>query len=198
MESELGIVMREQQAFLSLLLTRVASVKGEERRTAFEALARALLAHLSEWRLVLLPIADDTELAQQAAASGRLVAGIVARSRVDQQGVGANNHIQTLMTSVLSLLSQERTLLRTTFSALPRPVQLALAVEAEHEFIRLGGTAEFDELRTPIADLARGARHRPRGVTSGPLKRDRTPREPPAPSSDPAALGGHLRSQMVN
>lgn len=154
MESELRIVIREQQAFLSLLLTRVARVKGEERRTAFEALARALLAHLSEWRSVLLPIAGDTELAQQAAASGRLVAGIVARTRANLQGVGANSHIQTLMTSVLSLLSLERTLLRTTFSALPPPIQLALAAEAEHDFIRLRGTAEFDELRTTSAELA--------------------------------------------
>ncbi|MEP6872809.1 MAG: hypothetical protein ABI887_00430 [Burkholderiales bacterium] len=198
MESELGIVLREQQAFLSLLLTRVASVKGEERRTAFETLARALLAHLSEWRSVLLPLAGDTELAEQAATSGRLVAGIVARTRVKQQGVGANNHIQALMTSVLSLMSQERTLLSTTFSALPRPTQLALAVAAEQEFIRLAGTAEFDELRTPIADLAQGTQHRSRGATCGPVKRDRIPREPPVPMLNPAGLGGYLPSQMVN
>jgi hypothetical protein len=153
MESELGIVLREQQAFLSQLLTRVALVDGEKRRTAFEALALALLAHLSEWRSVLLPVAGNTELAQQAAASGRMVARIVARTRVDQQGPGANNDIQTLITSVLSLLSQESTLLRTTFSALPRPVQRALAAEAEHEFLRLGGSVELDELRTQLEEL---------------------------------------------
>jgi hypothetical protein len=153
MKSELGIVLREQQAFLSMLLTHVALVDGEERRAAFEAFAHALLAHLAEWKSVLLPMAGDTELAQRAAASGRLVAGIVAKTRIDQQGVGANNDIQVLMTSVLSLLSQESTLLETTFSALPRPIQLALAAEAKHEFIRLGGTVEFDEFRTHLADL---------------------------------------------
>lgn len=158
MESELAIVLREQQAFLSLLLTRVALVDGEERRTAFDALAHALLAHLSEWRSVLLPIAGDTELAQQAAASGRLVAGIVAQARADQQGAGANHDIQALMTAVLSLLSQESMLLKTTFGALPRPIQLALAAEAEHEFIRLGGTIELDELRTQSVDLPGRAR----------------------------------------
>jgi hypothetical protein len=54
---------------------------------------------------------------------------------------------------VLSLLSHESTLLKTTFSALPRPVQLALAAEAEHEFLRLGGSVEFDELRTQLEEM---------------------------------------------
>jgi hypothetical protein len=154
MESELGIVLREQQAVLSFLMSRVALVDGKERRLAFEVLARALFAHLSEWRSVLLPKAGDTELARQTAASGRLVAGIVAGTFVEQQGVGASTNIQTLMTSVLFLFSQESTLLKTVFSALPRPIQLALAVEAEQEFIRVAGSYDLDESPTHLESLA--------------------------------------------
>jgi hypothetical protein len=144
MESEIGIVLREQQAVLSLLLNRVALFDGAERRLAFEALARALFAHLSVLRSVLLPNACDAELAQQTAQSGRQVAGIVAEAIVEQQGVGASNNIQKLMTSVLSLLSQERTLCRTAFSALPRPIQQALAVRAQDEFLCQAGPCELE------------------------------------------------------
>ena len=38
MESELGIVLRDQQAFLSLLLTRVALVDGEIDKAATDRL----------------------------------------------------------------------------------------------------------------------------------------------------------------
>src|SRR5690242_16574731 len=113
MESELGVVLHEQQAVLSLLLSRVALVQGADRRVAFDTLARALFAHLSVLRSVLLPNAGDREFAQRTAASGQLVAGIVARTIVEQQGVGVKHDIQTLMSSVLSLLSQENALLKT-------------------------------------------------------------------------------------
>lgn len=146
MESERGIVLREQQAVVSFLLSRVALAHGKERRLAFEALARALFAHLSVLRSILLPKAGDTEFSRQTAANGRLVAGIVARTIVEQQGVGANHDIQTLMTSVLSLLSQESALLKTAFGALSPQAQRTLAVEAEEEFTRLRGPHDFEEL----------------------------------------------------
>lgn len=160
MVSELGIVLRDQRALLSMLLTHVALADGEERRTAFEAFAHALVAHLTDWQSLLLPMAGDTELAQQVAASGRLTAEIVARTRIEQQSVTANNDIQTLMSSVLSLLSQESALLKGTFSALPHPVQLALAGDIERELIRAGVTAEFDRLGSPCADRGTGVRQR--------------------------------------
>jgi hypothetical protein len=153
MESELGVVLREQQAVVSLLLSRVALVDGNERRVAFEALARVLFAHLSVWKSVLLPKAGDADLAQQAAASGRRVAGIVARTIVEQQGIGARHDIQTLMSSVLSLLSQESALLKTAFGVLPRELQRSLAVEAEEEFMRLAEPYELGELPSPQESL---------------------------------------------
>lgn len=153
MESEIGIVLREQQAVLSLLLNRVALVDGTERRLAFEALARALFAHLFVWRSVLLPNAGDTELVHQTAASGRQMAGIVAKTILEQQGVGASNDIQKLMTSVLSLLSQERALCKTAFSALPRPIQQALAVKAQDEFLRQVGPCELGEVSAQLEVL---------------------------------------------
>ncbi|MEP6876673.1 MAG: hypothetical protein ABI887_20130, partial [Burkholderiales bacterium] len=158
--SELGIVLRDQQALLSMLLTHVALADGEERRSAFEAFAHALVAHLADWQSILLPMAGDTELAQQVAASGRLTAEIVTKTRIDQQSVTANNDIQTLMSSVLSLLSQENALLKGTFSALPHAVQLALAGAAERELVRAGVTAEFDLLGSACADRGKGVRHR--------------------------------------
>lgn len=161
MEYELGIVLREQQAFLSMLSRRLAKADGEERRTAFDAFAHALVAPVAMWRYVLLPLAGDTQLAQQVAASGRSAVGHVVRIRIDQQGVAADNDILTLTTSSRSLLAQESALLKSTFSALTRSTQLALADEAERELIRLGGTAELDELHSPLADRRRGARHRP-------------------------------------
>ena len=148
MESELGIVLHEQQGVLSFLLSRVALVQGAERQLAFEALARALFAHLSVLRSVLLPKAGDGEFSRQTAASGQLVAGIVARTLVEQQGVGARHDIQTLMTSVLALLAQESTLLKTAFAALSPEARQALAIEAADEFTRLAGPYEFEELPT--------------------------------------------------
>lgn len=146
MKSELGIVLHEQQGVLSFLLSRVALVQGAERQLAFEALARALFAHLSVLRSVLLPHAGDGEFARQTAASGQLVAGIVARTLVEQRGAGARHDIQTLMTAVLALLSQESALLKTAFDALSPEAQRALAVEAADEFALLAGPYEFDEL----------------------------------------------------
>jgi len=154
MESELGIVLREQQAVVSFLLSRVALAAGEERRLAFEALARALFAHLSVLRSVLLPNAGDTEFSRQAAASARLVAGLVARTIVEQRGVGPDHDIQALMSSVLALLAQESALLKIGFGALPPQVQLSLAAEAEEEFTRLAGPCdEPDELPARSGDL---------------------------------------------
>jgi len=144
MESELGIVLREQQAVLSYLLSRVALAQGDARRLAFAALARALFAHLSVLRSILLPKVVDTDFSRQIAAGGRLLAEIVARTIVEQRGVGTNN-IQTLMTSVLSLLSQESTLSDTAFGALSPQAQRMLAVEAEEEFIRLVGPYDLEE-----------------------------------------------------
>jgi len=145
MESELVIVLREQQAVLSFLLSRVALAHGVERRLAFEALARALFAHLSVLRS-LLPNTGDTEFSRQTAASGRIVAEVMAKTIVEQQGVGASHDIQALMTSVLALLSQEGALLKTAFGALSQEVQQTLAVEADEEFTRLAGPYEFEEL----------------------------------------------------
>ena len=146
METELGVVLHEQQAVLSLLLSRVALVQGTERRLAFEALARALFAHLSVLRSVLLPNAGDREFSRQTAVSGQLVAGIVARTIIEQQGVGAKHDIQTLMTSVLSLLSQESALAKTAFDNLSPEAQRSLATEADAEFMRLAGPCELEEL----------------------------------------------------
>jgi hypothetical protein len=153
MESEIGIVLREQQALLSLLLNRVALADGAERRLAFEALARALFAHLSVLRSVVLPNAGDTELVLQIAQSGRQMAGIVAKTIVEQQRAGASTDIQKLMTSVLTLLSQERTLCKTAFDTLPRPLQQALAVKAEDEFLRHAGPCEFAEVPAQLEVL---------------------------------------------
>jgi hypothetical protein len=153
MESELGTVLHEQQAVLSLLLSRVALVRGSERRLAFDALARALFAHLSVLRSVLLPNAGDREFCRQTGASGRLVAGIVARTIVEQQGFGAKHDIQTLMTSVLSLLSQESALVKTAFDNLSPEAQRALAIEADAEFTRLAGPYELEELPAHLDDL---------------------------------------------
>ena len=146
METELGMVLHEQQAVLSLLLSRVALVQGTERRLAFEALARALFAHLSVLRSVLLPNAGDRKFSRQTAASGQVVADIVARTIIEQQGVGARHDIQTLMTSVLSLLSQECALSKTAFDNLSPEAQRSLATEADAEFTRLAGPCEFEEL----------------------------------------------------
>jgi hypothetical protein len=153
MESELGMVLHEQQAVLSFLLSRVALVQGAERRLAFDALARALFAHLSVLRSVLLPNAGDQEFSRQTAASGQLVAGIVAKTIVEQQGVGAKHDIQMLMTSVLSLLSQESALLKTAFGALSPEAQQALATEAAEEFARLAGPYELEELPAHLDDF---------------------------------------------
>lgn len=146
MEPELGMVLHEQQAVLSLLLSRVALVQGTERRQAFDALARALFAHLSVLRSVLLPNAGDREFSRRTAASGQLVAGIIARTLVEQQGVGAKHDIQTLMTAVLSLLSQESALSKTAFDNLSPEAQRALASQADAEFTRLAGPFELEEL----------------------------------------------------
>jgi len=146
MGSELGRVLHEQQAVLSLLLSRVALVQGAERRRAFDTLVRALFAHLSVLRSVLLPNAGDREFSRQTAASGQLVAGIAARTIVEQRGVGASHDIQTLMTSVLSLLTQERALAKTAFDNLSAEAQRTLAIEADTEFTRLAGPYEFEEL----------------------------------------------------
>ena len=146
MESELGIVLREQQAVLSYLLSRVALAQGDARRLAFAALARALYAHLSVLRSILLPKVGDTEFSRQIAAGGRILAEIVAKTIVEQRGVGTNNDIQTLMSSVLSLLSQESTLSDTTLGALSPQAQRMLAVEAEEEFIRLVGPYDLEDL----------------------------------------------------
>ena len=147
MEYELGMVWHEQQAVLSFLLSRVALVRGKERQLAFEALARALFAHLSVLRSVLLPNAGDREISRQTAVSGQLVAGIVASTLVEQHGVGAKHDIQTLMTSVLSLLSQESALAKTAFDNLPAETQRMLAIEADAEFTRLAGAYELEELQ---------------------------------------------------
>jgi len=147
MEYELGMVWHEQQAVLSFLLSRVALVRGKERQLAFEALARALFAHLSVLRSVLLPNAGDREFSRQTAVSGQLVAGIVARTLVEQQGVDAKHDIQTLMTSVLALLSQESALAKTAFDNLPAETQRMLAIEADAEFTRLAGAYELEELQ---------------------------------------------------
>ena len=146
MESELNTVLHEQQAVLSLLLTRVALVQGIERRLAFDALSRALLAHLAVLRSVVLPNAGDREFSRQTAESGQLVAGIVARTIVEQQGVGEKHDIQALMTSVLSLLAQEGALLKTAFDNLSLEAQQTLATEADAEFARLAGPYELEEL----------------------------------------------------
>jgi hypothetical protein len=146
MESELDMVVHEQQAVLSQLLTRVALVQGTERRLAFDALARALFAHLAVLRSVLLPNAGDREFSRRTAESGQLVAGIVARTIVEQQGVGPKHDIQALMTSVLSLLSQESALLKTAFDNLSLEAQRTLATEADAEFSRLAGPYELEEL----------------------------------------------------
>ena len=147
MESELGTVLHEQQAVLSFLLSRVALVQGAERRLAFDALAQALFAHLSVLRSVLLPNAGDREVSERVAASGQLVAGIVARTIVEQQGARVNNDIQTLMTSVLSLLSQESALLKTAFGTLSPEAQRTLATAADEEFTQLGGLASSRSCR---------------------------------------------------
>jgi len=146
MESELGMVLHEQHAVLSLLLSRVALVQGSERRQAFDALARALFAHLSVLRAVLLPNAGDREFSRRTAASAQLVADIVATTLVEQQGVGAKHDIQTLMTAVLALLSQESVLSKTAFDNLSPEAQRALAGQADAEFARLAGPYEFEEL----------------------------------------------------
>jgi len=152
MESELGMVLHEQQAVLSFLMSRVALVQGAERRLAFDALAQALFAHLSVLRSVLLPNAGDREFSRRTAASGQLVAGIVAKAIIEQQGVGAKHDIQTLMTSVLALLSQESTLLKTAFGALSPEAQRMLATEAAEEFTRLAGPYELEELPAHLDD----------------------------------------------
>jgi hypothetical protein len=152
MDSELGVVLREQQAVLSLLLNRVALVNGAAKRAALDEFAGALLAHLSQWRSVLLPAAGKSELAQRLSASGAQIAMILACTRVNQTRVGGEHSIQALMRSLLSLISQERTLLSTTLSALPIGMQLALAGESEDEFLRHGGPAEREERRLEHAD----------------------------------------------
>ena len=152
MESELSMVLHEQQAVLSFFMSRVALVQGAERRLAFEALVRALFAHLSVLRSILLPNAGDQEFSRQIAASGQLVAGIVAKTIIEQQGVGVKHDIQMLMTSVLSLLSQESALLKTAFGALAPETQRALATEAAEEFARLAGPYELEELPAHLDD----------------------------------------------
>jgi len=152
MESELGMVLHEQQAVLSSLMSRVALVQGAERRRAFDALAQALFAHLSVLRSVLLPSAGDHEFSRQTAATGQLVAGIVAKALVEQQGIGTKHDIQTLMTSVLSLLSHESALLKTAFIALTPEAQRALAAKVAEEFARLAGPYELEELPAHLDD----------------------------------------------
>ena len=150
MESELDTVMHEQQAALSFLLSRAALVQGTERRTAFEELARVIFAHLSVLKSALLPNADDPEIATRTAETSRLVAGIVVKTIIEQQGVGAKHDIQMLMTSVLALLSLESALLKTAFHKLSPEARDALAVQAEEEFVRLAGPYGLEEL--PVQD----------------------------------------------
>ena len=109
MESELGLVLHDQQADLSFLLGRAALMQG---------------------------------------ASGQLVAGIVARMFAEQQGRSARHDIQTLMTSVFALLSQESALLKTAFDALSPKARQMLAIEAAEEFTRLAGPYELEVLPT--------------------------------------------------
>jgi hypothetical protein len=99
-----------------------------------------------------LPNAGDREFSRQTAASGQLVAGIAARTIVEQQGLGAKHDIQTLMTSVLSLLSQESALAKTAFDNLPAEAQRTLAIEADAEFARLAGPYELEELPAHLDD----------------------------------------------
>jgi hypothetical protein len=145
MDSELGAVLREQQALLSRLLNRVALADGKKRSTALDAFACALNAHLGQCQSVLLPMAGDSVLVRQVSASVCLMAQAMASARLAQRTVGVSHDIQTLIRSLLSLLSQENRLLGTALGELPGSVQQSLAYRAEQEFVRLGGLGAPDE-----------------------------------------------------
>ena len=144
--SELGGVLREQQATISLLLNRTPLAAGHRHREVLEALGRALCAHLFVWTSLLLPRIDLTRLAIQTAAGAADVEETLSQTMAEYGRTGARGHIHGLIRSVLALISCERALIRTGFDELPEVTLSSLASDADEAFSRLAGPLDIESM----------------------------------------------------
>jgi len=145
-DSELGGVLREQQATISLLLNRTPLTNGHRRQEVLEALARALLAHLFVWTSLLLPRIDPTRLAFQTAAGAADVEEALGQTMTEYGRSGERGHIHGLIRSVLALISCEKALIRTGFDELPERTLSSLASDADEAFSRLAGPLDIESM----------------------------------------------------
>ncbi len=146
-DSELGSVLREQQATISLLLNRMPLADANHRREVFETLARALLAHLFVWTALLLPRIDLTPLAIETAAGAVNVEETLSRTMAEHGRAGARGHIHGLIRSVLALITHERALIKTGFDALPEMTLASLATDVDEAFSRLAGPLDIESMQ---------------------------------------------------
>jgi hypothetical protein len=144
--SELGSVLREQQATISLLLSRTPLANGHHRHEVLEALARSLSAHLFVWRSLLLPRIDPTHLAIQTAAGTADVEEALRLTMAEHGRGGARVHVHGLIRSVLALISCESALIRTGFDELPEMTLSSLAADADAAYTRLAGSLDIESM----------------------------------------------------
>ena len=135
MDSDLNAILGEQQAVISLLSGRLLDEAGLVDRQSFDALARALFAHLSVLRSVVLPAMPESEVCSQLTSPSEVASSALAHAVVQAQ----SNMLDA--PSVTALAAATAGLLATERAVVP----LAAAVErvvaeagflAEHGFVR--------------------------------------------------------------
>ena len=147
MAFELGVVLLEQQALLSMLVTRFAQAPEAEKPLVFESATRALFAHLAGIDSVLLPSLQRTPQVDAAEAGALLVSQVLAGAITHQPELQGPPLAEILQSSMRALFDSEKALLIAVQRDVDHAAQVRLAMEIEECFTRLTGLSDLQELR---------------------------------------------------
>jgi len=147
MAFELGVVLLEQQALLSMLVTRFSRSLPANRPATFESSTRALFAHLAAIDTVLLPSLQRTLHIDAVEAAALLVSQVLAGAITHEPELQGPPLAEILLSSMRALFDSEKALLVAVQSDVDHATQALLAVEIEECFTRLTGLSDLQEFR---------------------------------------------------
>jgi hypothetical protein len=145
MYSDLNEILGEQQAVISLLNGRLLDEAGHVNRQSFDSFARALFAHLSVLKSVVLPAIVNNESRAQLTASSEFASSALAHAVVQVQSNTLDTpHVAALAAATTGLLAIERAVVPLFVFSMHVARQQELGQLADEVFSRTIGPSDGD------------------------------------------------------
>lgn len=155
MQSDLNAILGEQHAAISLLSGRLLDEAGQLNRQPFDGFARALFAHLTVLRSVVLPALTDDEARTMVSEPAELASSALAHAIVQAQSNAlVASGAAALVAAATGLITIERAVVPLSLLGLPMTRQEELGALADDVFARTIGPSDEDGAATrPATDI---------------------------------------------